>query len=468
MSIALFGAGDIGKVVQEAMKACSIVCFVDNNKSGEIINSVPVVSFDEFNKHYSDSLLIITTGIKNAESIADQLENDGITSFLYWKELYPGYVSDTGELSSFRGSRKKNTVDIRLAAMAREAIRYDMKNCRNSQVEFYFVDYFEFEHYLPLYEELNKRGIKAVMVTEPEVFNTKITFNYNDTINLLNSKGIEYYSVANADAPVAITTQFPHNLGHYKGKKCHVTYGVSMTKGKSFILENKNCDGFDLIMTNGEFYKSRIIENGFRGEVVDISYPKYKEFFENGAQRKDILERIGVYTDKQIIIYLPTYDEGASIQSYAVQIGQLRDEYYVITKPHHCTWYREDKKEDLRTLYDISDVVVDALFPLSDLAVIGDIAICDARSGVMNEVSFLNPEIKKLALLTNPDLNQFYIDISEFVDVVKSPEELRSHVVAMNYGDSYVESRKEYTRDFYGEDVSVGIEKAIDAIVALL
>ncbi len=468
MSIILFGAGKIGQRVRDVFKPECIRCFVDNGKSGEIINRISVISFDELRKHKDDAEIVVSTSIQNSISIARQMEQEGINKFIFWKELFPEFEENKEEALLFRNSCKQKNVNVELVKKIRESLRFEMNSCEGSQVEFYFVDYFEFDHYLPLYEELLKRGIRAAMITEPAIYNTKATFNYEDAVKLLDNNGIAHYNLANRHAAVAITTQFPHNLDRYDGKKCHVAYGVSMTKGKSFILDQKNCKGFDLIMTNGEFYRQRIHDNGFKGKVVNISYPRYKAFFDEHAVKETILNELGVHTDKPILLYLPTYDEWTSIQKYASSIDMLRKDFFVITKPHHCTWYREEKKDDLKKLYDISDVVVDALFPLSDLAVVGDLAICDARSGVMNEISFLNPDIKKVAIMTNPDPEQFYIDISQFVDVVKMPQELQEHVRKLEEYDPFIEIRKEYTKYFYGDSVEAGIDSAVEAIISLL
>jgi len=468
MAIVLFGAGNIGRMVKDSLKPKSVDYYVDNNSFGKNIDSVEVRSFEYLRRNIAGAVIVITTSLKNACAIAKQLEQSDIFNFIYWKELFTEFDDICEEAELFRNVCTEHLADNKEIAFVKSLLRYPMKTCMDSQVEFYFVDYFEFVHYLPIYEELVKRGIRTAMVTEPSVYNTKSTFNYEDTIQLLDDAGITHYTLANSNTPVAVTTQFPHNLSHYKNKKCHLAYGVSMTKGKSFILEKANCEGFDLIMVNGEFYRRMIIENGFKGQIINISYPRYREFFKSVKNKDSVLNKLGVHTSKPIIIYLPTYDDESSIQQYAMQINKLRGEYFIITRPHHCTWYRENKKNDLKRIFEISDLVVDPLSPLTDMAIIADYAICDARSGVMNEISFLNPEVKKIALLTNPDLNQFYIDITKFVDVVQTPDDLSKHLESIKHGDAYKEIRKSYTEDFYGKDVNKGIERAVEAIISLL
>lgn len=468
MNIVLFGAGNIGKMVMQELKKGTVKYFLDNYKMGETLDNVPIISFDQYANEITNDVVIITSMLNNAIKIAAQMEQRAFYNFFYWKELFNEYDKYKDEIEAFRSKCSNSVFNSDLAKAVMDLLRYPRTSCPDSQVEFYYVDFFEFSHYFPIYNELNNRGIKVAMVTEPAIFNTKATFNYEDTVELLDTHEIPHYNLANSNAPVAITTQFVHNLDHYHGKKCHIAYGVSMTKGKSFIFEKANCDGFNLIMVNGNFYKRNICENGFEGRIEIVSYPRYQDYFETSHDKNDILGRLGIKTEKQILIYLPTYDDKNSIQKYAHKINELRAKYYIVTKPHHCTWYRQDKKDDLRTLYEISDLVVDALSPLSDLAVIGDVSICDARSGVMNEISFLNPEIKKVALLNEEKLDDFYFDLTKFVDVVYSPEELYDHITKLEQEDPFIEVRKTYTKDFYDNDVSDGIKRAADAIISLL
>ena len=47
-----------------------------------------------------------------------------------------------------------------------------LKQDKQSEVEFYLVDAFEIYHYLPLYKDCLKLGIKAKIVAEPNFINS--------------------------------------------------------------------------------------------------------------------------------------------------------------------------------------------------------------------------------------------------------------------------------------------------------
>ena len=55
-----------------------------------------------------------------------------------------------------------------------------------SEVEFYLIDAFEIFHYLPVYQELVRRGVKATFVAEPCSINTSGNwFDYNTAVKKL-------------------------------------------------------------------------------------------------------------------------------------------------------------------------------------------------------------------------------------------------------------------------------------------
>lgn len=466
--IALFGCGQIGKYVQDMFPEEMIKCFIDNKATDRVINGVPVISYDQFREDDQDSIVVISTKLEYAEDIAAQLEKDKINDYLFWEELFTKYErthKDNVEL--FRRRFPQRDYEKKLV-LVRDLLDRILIMDKESEVEFYFVDYFELSHYLPIYNALKEKGIRVAMVAEPKILNTKKAFNYRDTIELLSDHGIPYYTLANPDARIAVTTQFAANLSHYRNKKCHVAYGVGFTEGKSFIFDPETAEAFDIVMVQGEFYKERLTQNGFSGKLVSISYPRYVSFFSAIPTSESIRDKLNIKTEKPIVAYLPTYDAGASIKKYSDSIDRLRDEYYIITKPHHCTFYREENKEDLETLYRISDKVVHALSPISDIAVVSDLAVCDARSAVLNEVSFLNKSIKPVALMTDPKLDRFYIDINEFVDCVYSPDSLKEHLDALRACDPFSDKRRKYIDYFYDHDVKGGIERAVNAIVSEL
>ena len=58
------------------------------------------------------------------------------------------------------------------------------------------------------------------------------------------------------------------------------------------------------------------------------------------------------------------------------------------------------KKDDLKKLYDISDIVLEGNSSFANAAIQSDLAIIDAKSGASTEVPYLNPNVKILYLST--------------------------------------------------------------------
>ena len=63
--IALFGAGTWGKSIVTFFPEIQIDCFVDNKKSGQVINGLNVLSFDDIRPHDSQSLYKLGLGEKD-------------------------------------------------------------------------------------------------------------------------------------------------------------------------------------------------------------------------------------------------------------------------------------------------------------------------------------------------------------------------------------------------------------------
>jgi FkbM family methyltransferase len=78
--VVLFGAGNLGKEINETLKSNGVcpACFCDNDnsKSGSYYCDLSIISFDELQKFYHDSLIIIATH-KYLESVTKQLLGNG-------------------------------------------------------------------------------------------------------------------------------------------------------------------------------------------------------------------------------------------------------------------------------------------------------------------------------------------------------------------------------------------------------
>lgn len=469
----LFGSGNYGHAMLEFLGTENVAFFAHNGEK-EILEAggskFTVLPFDEYLAHCQECYTIICASEAIEHEILTQLLENHIERFLLWEDITGIWNSDAEQ----RASKIRSQIGIpSYLNPVREYIknlierRIPLIRDSHSEVEFYVVDSFELSHFLPIYSGLRRRGVKTRIVAEPQAINAAASwFDYGRTIELLKKAGIEYSTLRNPCAKVAITTQFPDTLKYYQGLKFQVHYGTVWHRKRAFGFRKEVAEGFDCILTHGEFFKTLIAGISSKPCVVDISYPRYQEFFDCPPEKDTILKELGVNTDKPILVYYPTWDDYSSIQRYWNTIRALRKDFFVISKPHHCTWRLADKKRDLEALYECSDLVLNGTYHLEKTALIADCAICDASSGIVSEIVFLNNDIKEILLLENTDRTEFYVDINQFAACVKTPEELPDALSRIMRYDDKIHNRKILVNHLYSPDVHAGIQRALNAICA--
>ncbi len=430
----IFGAGKRGKELFELLGSSKVFCFCDNHLCGANIEDKAVVAFSELSSLSGSYTIILST---NNGDMREQLGDGGIE-----------YCDCSISYDALR-----------------DLLKEEYEYCTDSEVEFYLVDSFELTHYVSIYNALRDAGIRAVMVAEPCLYNTAGTwFDEEKTWELLDAHGCEWYKRSNSDAPVAITTEFGHNLIHYKGRKIQLCYGVSFLRKKAFELEADVTKPFDHVLVNGQFYKKMITNNRPADTVTDIAYPRYREYFLYPGNREDIRRSLGIQSTKPILVYYPTWDDHSSISEYAEEIGKLKDTYFVISKPHHCTLRLPEKEGDRTLLKRNSDLVVDTAGSLSELAFITDLAICDAMSGALCEVAYLNRDAHMVAIMEPGTKEEFYFDPWKLSVTVETPELLGQTVRKIGDEDPCLVSRQKLIRELISDDFDDGMERCVNAI----
>ena len=173
---------------------------------------------------------------------------------------------------------------------------------KNSEIEFYLINSFEIYHYLPIYNELLRQGIKAKIVAEPCKINTSKTwFDYKTAIKILRENNIDYCTKANPNAKIAITTQRAELLSKYKNKKINLSYGFGWTKNY-FINSIDSIKGFDYKFVHGEI-QEKILNDYKTNSIVKIfGYPKYNDFLKNIPSKESVLNELDVKTNKPNVL----------------------------------------------------------------------------------------------------------------------------------------------------------------------
>lgn len=299
-----------------------------------------------------------------------------------------------------------------------------------SQVEFYLIDAFEIFHFLPLYFDLLKSNIRARIVAEPNSINTSQNwFDYKEAIKILDRFDINYATQANENATLAVTTQESSLLSKYKNKKAWLSYGLGLVKNY-FMCTRKVCDGFDYVLAHGSYQKSQLKQFISSDKIFIIGYPKHELLFTAPPLLALIKAKYHIATTKPILLYFPTWDEDSSIQIFAKAIKALKNDFFVITKPHHCTFRLKWKKNDLKRLYDISHIVLDGNASFEECAMLAQYALIDAKSGASTNVPYLNPHTKFLLLSPREELEKHFVEeLVDIANIINNPNKLTKDTI---------------------------------------
>lgn len=172
------------------------------------------------------------------------------------------------------------------------------------------------------------------------------------------------------------------------------------------------------------FFQRKIIL--IKEHIINVGYPKHYGYKYSIENKDKVLKELNINTEKQILVYLPTWDHDPSVEAYYDEIMKLKEQYFVVTKPHHCTFRLESQAERLKKIYELSDVVLDGNYDFEKAVIIADVLLCDATSGASTESRVLNPEARLVLLSTRTDIKEyFYSEIEDFADaVVNNPNDL--------------------------------------------
>lgn len=336
---------------------------------------------------------------------------------------------------------------------------------KTSTVEFYLVDAFEIFHFIPLYDLLRSRGIKADFIAEPPYTNVAGSwFDYNTAISILDNKKLNWRKCANPKAGYAITTQDAVNLCKYgkETKKISFSYGLGFPKNY-YMHSKRKVDGFDYLFVHGEYSKAIMSKMMDPERIFVMGFPKhYFAAKVDDNRKKQIKTEIGLDTNKRIIVYMPTWDDDSSVELFKDSISDLRSQYCIVTKAHHCTFRLPELKKQLDDIYELSDVVLPGNYPFENAACLADKFLIDAKSGASTEVAYLNEQADILLLTPREDYNDyFYDDINALFDVINNPKDLADRVSKGDPKKAYRNSNIEY---YLGDKYTNYIKKIIPLV----
>lgn len=343
---------------------------------------------------------------------------------------------------------------------------------RSYDVEFYLIDAFEIYHFYPLYKFLEDKGINCCFVVEPNKTNSsKKWFDYSTALRIIKQQGVKYKSRPNYNSLFAITTQDERLIHNYRHKKVNLNYGYSLMNGV-FLETAESIKGFDLMLVHGESSRRIVSEIDSSIKTIIVGYPRYSQWGEGRKYLYDAEKRISDIKrlnkeNKPILMYFPTWDAKSSIDSCADLLKQYRNEFFIVTKAHHCTYRLPREQYHLEKLREISDVLLEGNFPFQEAAGIGDLAIIDALSGASTEVPYINPNIRLLLMYSHmEEFNNGKDFIEDFAICVKNEQDLYNSLERLRFKDPNREKRVELIKEIYSDNVEAGLEELCEYIEA--
>ena len=203
--------------------------------------------------------------------------------------------------------------------------------------------------------------------------------------------------------------------------------GLNIT---NFLLTPQAFVGFDYLLVHGQHQKHIASCYVDESQIFTIGYPKHRDFFKNPPKQEDIKAKYGICTNKPLLVYFPTWDEDSSIQVFGDTIRALQQDFFIITKAHHCTFRLPDKREDLAKLYKISNLVLEGNSSFEEAAILADIALIDAKSGASTEVAYLNPKAKITLLNPRKNIDNYFIKrVVDTSKVINNPKNLTKDLI---------------------------------------
>lgn len=327
-------------------------------------------------------------------------------------------------------------------------------------VEFYLMDAFEIYHYKPIYEHLlSLESFEPIFVCEPTSSNVHGDwFDYERAKKILQELKLNYKETVNKEAEIAISTQNIHTLKKYNKIKINLQYGTGFNK-TNFCNTLLSVEGYNYRFVYADYTRRHLSKFIHKNRMYNIGLPKHDMYYQN-LPPKPVFD-----TNKPILVYYPTWDEDCSVAHFYDELKKLKENFFIITKAHHCTFRLAEKKDDLNKLYEISDIVLEGNFDFAKASQIGDIALIDAKSGASTEVPYLNPNIKILYLSPRKNLAKyFYNDIFKFGYIINNPKKLMSYVDRVYKNDKYLSYRQNQISYYMGTFDGNSTQRAVNAI----
>ena len=151
-------------------------------------------------------------------------------------------------------------------------------------------------------------------------------------------------------------------------KNIRLMYTAGKNKYTIYSYWNKYYDG---ILCFGTYHQKRfkLMHNI---ATAQMGYPRFDKYFEPGFKRDDLLQKFRCDPKKKTIVWLPTWNNLASIEKYIKAIASLKIDHNIVVRPHPSM--KINDQENYKKLFNINFNYIDdneddnvQLYALADL-----------------------------------------------------------------------------------------------------
>jgi hypothetical protein len=351
-------------------------------------------------------------------------------------------------------------------------------------VDFYLYARHEIPTWRPLLAALRERGADPRIVLEPPSVNLARGSAPDSTRGWLDDKSSNLVPLVDAatyqafhqqlldlgepplprlrpGADAAITSAGARWLRPWTGARIRCMYGIGLVQG-AWGHGSIN-DGFDLVLAPGEFSRREIARRS-DVPVAVVGYPKWAAHRRRPLERSFARATLGLADDERsMLLWLPTWADHSSLDSYAPAFAALSSEFLVVIKPHHNSTRFErqrlaqfgDRASDLMLVEPSTD--------LAELVAAADVVVSDVRSGALTEGLLGDRPVVALAdPSTEPDVLHPHGQAA--VELCTNPAQLSDRIAA-SLQDGRGHARAALVADLFGPSDGADATRAAAAIL---
>lgn len=350
---------------------------------------------------------------------------------------------------------------------------FNKKSQKPLSIEFFVWNTYDVPHMAPIAKELLKQGMhvtcfvkKPFTLFKNPALKKELLDYYHKVIETLEATGLKAQTKRNYNANVVLISQMSHKVRRYKHMKVKIGYGAS-PQIKDCHHRADNIEGFDAFLVHGQFEVDSFSQKFARDRLKIMGAPKFDAFFQNPPNKDAIKQKLGIHTDKKIILYLPTWDKDRSIPDFEEAITVLKSDYFILCKPHNNTYRYSYNIPDQEKLQRMSSLLFKSEIAFSELVFIADLLLTDIKSGATTEAIYLTQGQKPWIGLTALDFSEYYPAVLKAGPVLNDPKQLRPTIDQISQHDTYTNARISLSNYCYGSP-SGPTHSAKDAVQAII